>query len=248
MLSKNTRISAATVAVALVTALLLALLATPAKPAKAAEPQSYLQLISLVCHETEDTFGADEPYLRVGGNVVWSGSLNDNDSANLQGLPEIPFPHTGSISVALFEDDSPDTDDFLGEVFVSHAQADGTNKTAVFDLDDARYTLTYRVRRDTNNPPAIDPLTPRPGSKVRDRTPNIVATVRDDFTDLSRSNIQFFLDNRAKSSFSYDAGTDRLSYLSSKLSHGRHTAKVVATDAQGLTATQAWSFSIVRRR
>src|SRR5688500_10354834 len=102
MLAKNTRISAATVAVALITALLLALMATPAKPAKAAEPQSYLQLISLFGQETEDS-AADDPYLRVWGNVVWSSiNMDANDSANLQGLPEIPFPYNGSISVALF--------------------------------------------------------------------------------------------------------------------------------------------------
>jgi hypothetical protein len=244
MLVKSTRLLA-TIAVSLATALLLALLVTPAKPAKAAEPQSYLQLISLICRDTEDTWGADEPYLRVDGNTVWSGRLNTNDSANLQGSPEIPFGYTGSINVELFEDDSPDNDDFLGEKFVSYTEADGTNKTAVFDLDDARYTLTYRVRRDTNNPPVINSLTPQPGSMVRDRTPNIAATVRDDFTELSRNRIQFFLDGRANSNFTYDASSDRLSYLSSNLSIGRHTAKVVATDAQGLTATQVWSFSVV---
>jgi hypothetical protein len=63
---------------------------------------------------------------------------------------------------------------------------------------------------------------------------------------LLKGNIRLFVDGTSKS-FSYDASTDRLSFTpKSKLSLGKHTAKIVAKDAAGAVGTRSWSFSVVR--
>jgi hypothetical protein len=54
------------------------------------------------------------------------------------------------------------------------------------------------------------------------------------------------VDGRAKG-FSYNAATDRLSHLSGKLAHGKHTVRIEATDGK-LSATKTWSFKVVRKR
>ena len=79
-----------------------------------------------------------------------------------------------------------------------------------------------------------------------DRTPTIVATVRDARTELTENNLRLYLDGVARGAFSYDAGTDRLSYTSGKLSYARHTVKVVARDAAGNVAIKTWRFEAVR--
>lgn len=71
------------------------------------------------------------------------------------------------------------------------------------------------------------------------------ATVRDAQTDLAKANIRFFLDGTEKTAFTYDAATDKLAFTpGSSLSLGKHTAKVVARDAQGLATIQSWSFTV----
>ncbi|MGI8909597.1 MAG: CSLREA domain-containing protein [Rubrobacteraceae bacterium] len=97
-----------------------------------------------------------------------------------------------------------------------------------------------------NTAPRITNPHPKPGSKVKTRKPAISATVRDAQTNLAKSNIKLFVDGRARS-FSYNAATDRLIRRSNKLSFGKHTVRIVATDAQGLKATRNWSFKVVRR-
>lgn len=96
-----------------------------------------------------------------------------------------------------------------------------------------------------NTAPTITNLKPAPGSKTRDRTPSVAATVRDDHTNLAKSNIKLFVDGKQKSTFSYDAPKNRLSYTSGRLSFGSHTVKIVATDGQ-LSTTRSWSFKVVR--
>lgn len=96
-----------------------------------------------------------------------------------------------------------------------------------------------------NTPPAITPISPRPNSQTRDRTPLISATVADTATNLAAADIRLFVDGRARP-FSYDAATDRLSYTSSRLTYAKHTVRIDATDAHGGTATRSWSFKVVR--
>ena len=98
-----------------------------------------------------------------------------------------------------------------------------------------------------NTAPTISSMRPTNGSSTTNRKPPISATVRDATTDLAKSHIQLVLDGRSVSTFSYDEAKDKLSYVPSRdLSFGKHTVKIVATDAQGLSATKTWSFSVVR--
>jgi thermitase len=96
-----------------------------------------------------------------------------------------------------------------------------------------------------NTAPTITNPKPASGSKTRDRTPLIAATVRDQQTNLAKANISLFVDGKRKSTFSYDASKDRLSYTCMQLSLGRHTVKIVATDGV-LSTTRSWSFKVVR--
>ncbi|MBA2714581.1 MAG: hypothetical protein H0U55_13625 [Rubrobacteraceae bacterium] len=107
-------------------------------------------------------------------------------------------------------------------------------------------TSEFSAAVTVNTAPGITNPHPKPGSKVRTRQPAVGATVHDAQTNLAKSNIKLFVDGRARS-FSYDQATDRLSRLSNKLSFGRHTVKIVATDAQGLEASRKWGFKVVRR-
>ena len=87
----------------------------------------------------------------------------------------------------------------------------------------------------------------KPSPSTRDRTPALTATVRDDRAELSRASISFSLDGQQRDTFSYDAGTDRLSYDSGRLSLGKHTATITATDPAGNIATWTWTLKVVRR-
>ena len=87
----------------------------------------------------------------------------------------------------------------------------------------------------------------RPGSKTRDRTPTISATVRDDETDLTESNISLYVDGQPITDFTYDQTTDKLTYTSPHLSRTRHTVEIVVIDdPQEPGTTKTWSFRIRR--
>jgi hypothetical protein len=125
---------------------------------------------------------------------------------------------------------------------------DGTHTFEVFATNAVgvrQMSSTARSWSVDTTRPAMSSLKPTPGSKTRDRTPLLGATVKDTQTDLAKSDIGFFVDGGAKA-FTYDSTTDRLSYLSGRLPYGRHTAKVTATDAAGNTTTKSWSFTVVR--
>jgi hypothetical protein len=94
--------------------------------------------------------------------------------------------------------------------------------------------------------PAVTLARPAPDSSTRDTTPTLVATVRDDRTELTKNDVRFYLDGQARGTFSYDAGTDRLSFTSGKLSYARHAVKIVARDAAGNVSVQTWRFRVVR--
>lgn len=99
-----------------------------------------------------------------------------------------------------------------------------------------------------NSPPTITFRKPTPGSTTTNRTPTIGAKITDPQTDLSASTITLKQGSRQVNSFTYDRDTDRLTYKpSSELAFGSRTFTISATDAQGLTTTSTWSFSVVRR-
>ena len=100
-----------------------------------------------------------------------------------------------------------------------------------------------------NTAPTVTNVRPVPGSKTKDTTPVISATVRDAQTELRENNVSLFVDGKqiGRTRFVYDPGTDRLRYGSGKLSPGAHRVKLVARDGQGLSATKTWGFRVVRR-
>lgn len=106
-------------------------------------------------------------------------------------------------------------------------------------------TPTAAPKRDTTNP-IVTPLKPRPGSSTRDHTPTIKAVVRDPGSNLGKANIKLYGDGRRKGRFSYNSGTDRLTYRSGKLSYRRHTVQVAATDPSGNTIRKTWRFKVKR--
>lgn len=98
----------------------------------------------------------------------------------------------------------------------------------------------------SNTAPTVSNLRPVPGATIRDRTPVVAATVRDAETDLSRSDTMLFVDGRRVEAYGYDRGTDRLGRTVGRLSPGRHTVEVSATDGEGLTGSRAWGFKVAR--
>jgi thermitase len=98
---------------------------------------------------------------------------------------------------------------------------------------------------DTTKPRVASPR-PAPGGSTKDRTPNIAATVTDAETELQQGSIKLSLDGNRRDNFSYDAGTDRLTYTPPRLAFGRHVVKVVAEDAAGNVTTYTWGFKVVR--
>jgi subtilisin family serine protease len=105
-------------------------------------------------------------------------------------------------------------------------------------------SLTQTAPPD-NMEPTIASVKPSP--RTRDRTPTVTATVRDDRTELSESNIRLALDGQESTGFSYEAGTDRLTYNAARLSFGNHTVTITATDAAGNDTTRSWTFKVIRR-
>ena len=100
--------------------------------------------------------------------------------------------------------------------------------------------------RALNRALTVSSLSPKPGSKIKNRRPVIKAVVRDRETNLAKSNIRLFVDGRAKGKFSYNRSTDRLVYRSPRFSYKRHSVRIVATDAQGKKAIKVWRFRVVR--
>jgi Tol biopolymer transport system component len=94
--------------------------------------------------------------------------------------------------------------------------------------------------------PAITNVRPVPGSAIRDRTPTISATVRDNFTNLAKGNIKLYANGNLISAtkYSYNRSTDRLVYNSPKLSLGKKAVKIVARDAAGNAGVKSWYFRI----
>jgi len=111
---------------------------------------------------------------------------------------------------------------------------------------DGTVTCDIGAFEAANTKPVITDLKPTPGSNTRVRSPLISATVRDAQTNLSKSNIKLFVDGKRKSTFSYDRSTDHLSYTSGRLSLGRHTVKIIATEGINRT-TKSWRLKVVGR-
>jgi uncharacterized repeat protein (TIGR01451 family) len=100
--------------------------------------------------------------------------------------------------------------------------------------------------------PTITKLKPQKGSETSKRTPLISAEVSDRTTDFEKDGKMVMYLDGEKVEGAYDGSTDTLSYTPPrKLSYGRHTVRVVATDKNksdpACVSERSWRFSIVRR-
>ena len=115
------------------------------------------------------------------------------------------------------------------------------------NYDPIRESLLTSTIADSLLPPTVTSLRPAPGSNTRDPTPAVGAIVRDAHTDLTKANIQLSVDGRQILTFTYDQGTDKLSYTPGRnLTLGGHKIRVQATDGAGNSATRRWGFKVVR--
>lgn len=93
--------------------------------------------------------------------------------------------------------------------------------------------------------PTITDLGVSGGRSTRERTPSFGAMVKDSQTELAKSDIRVYIDNRLTTRFSYSPLTDSVSGVSRKLKAGkRHTVKVVADDGEGKVSTKTTRFAV----
>jgi hypothetical protein len=97
-----------------------------------------------------------------------------------------------------------------------------------------------------NTAPSIGGVRPADGSRVRDRTPRIHATVTDRQTNLAKRHIRLFVDGKRITRFFYNRATNRLDHQAKRLSYVGHQLRIVVRDAGGRTATKSTTFRIVR--
>jgi hypothetical protein len=95
-----------------------------------------LHLTKIKCIATEDWTGPDEPKIEVNGKKVWHATMNAGESHPMN----VNVKFTGSASIKLVEEDSPDADDVLGKQTVKSGSG-----TLEFSRDGANYKLTYKV-------------------------------------------------------------------------------------------------------
>jgi hypothetical protein len=113
-------------------------------PASAATPHQ-IELLSLTCHDTEDTFGHDEAYLTVNGVKVW-GDVDMIEGSRAELRTTVGFDQKAFVRLYDADTGLPgDRDDHLGTVIVKGNQVNHGTQEATFEEDGAKYTLTYRV-------------------------------------------------------------------------------------------------------
>ena len=102
-----------------------------------------------------------------------------------------------------------------------------------------------------NTRPSIIILSPAPLSETTNRRPTISATVRDAETDLQKSHVKIYIDDKLilDNHYGYRPADDYLwrefEREDPDFAYGTHTARVVATDPQGLSTEKSWSFKVV---
>jgi hypothetical protein len=100
-----------------------------------------VKLIRLECHRTEDS-GNDEIYMNFNGSRVFGiQTFLPGQTHDISRFETID----GQAFVALQEEDDIDSDDFLGSIVIHESELNQGLRTQDFTLDDAHYTLFYRV-------------------------------------------------------------------------------------------------------
>jgi hypothetical protein len=136
-----------------------------------------------------------------------------------------------------------------------------TSSKSYTALTNGRHTFSVRARDGAGNvdaspasrtwtvdtiKPTVVPISPRHASITRDTTPTIKATVKDNLTNLQKSNIKLYVSGTLvpTTRYSYSASTDVLTYNSPRLAKGKKTVKIVATDAARNVGMKSWYFTI----
>jgi hypothetical protein len=85
-----------------------------------------------------------------------------------------------------------------------------------------------------------------PSGNVSNPVPTVRATVKDEGSNLSKSDVRLYLDGVEQRRFYYGRGTGNLSYRpTGMLSDGTHTVEIAATGGQGRnTARKSWTFTV----
>lgn len=109
------------------------------------------------------------------------------------------------------------------------------------NVDATPAVLTWTA--DTTKP-TISGMFPRHKSITKDTTPSIRAVVNDNITNLQKANIKLYVAGKKITRFSYSAATNKLVYNSPKLTKGKKTVKLVATDSAGNVGVKSWYFTI----
>lgn len=119
-----------------------------------------LILGALRCDRTEDWWGGDECRLEILSDTAPQVTLKRSMRRGQTWPLDQNFNFEKSITVRLWDEDSPDPDDLLGAVVLGSPTA---SATATFTLDGADYTLSYRT---TKSLPEREPEPePAPASK-----------------------------------------------------------------------------------
>lgn len=116
-------------------------------------PRYCLELVSLECENAQQW--KDYPYIKVNGLLVWGPHrMRDEGDAAFASIDVRPIEIYDVTSVMLWEQDDTGRDDLFGEfeIRVGRDFNFGEDLTVTYAPDstisgDARYTLTYRVRR-----------------------------------------------------------------------------------------------------
>ena len=188
-------------------------------------------------------FGASSVDLAAPGVGILS-TLPGNSYGRYSGT-SMATPHVAGVA-ALIKSQEPGLDDAQVKAKLLQyvdGKASLQGKVATDGRLNALRSLTENA--DTTKPRVASPR-PAPGGSTRDRTPNIAATVTDSETELQQGDIKLSLDGNRREGFSYNAGTDRLTYTPPRLAFGRHRVEVVAEDAAGNVTTYSWGFKVVR--
>jgi hypothetical protein len=245
--------------VAIIGALLLTLtvVLAPSRPAGAAETLVVDKTVTVNESDFDVDTGVD---VRTGDRLVvsasgqiWAGvAFTGNNGPqgwnNIDCDPKFPLPCShpfallGKLNGSYF---------FIGSgIDKVHTGGDSRLFLRINDDTPANGNGSFTVHIQVFRPdaaPVISGVRPAPGAQVKDRTPNISALVRDDITELAKSNLSLSIDGRRVTKFAYNQTTDRLTFTpTSNLSYGRHTVEVKATDGAGQTKNKIWSFKVVR--
>ena len=126
------------------------------------------------------------------------------------------------------------------------------------NLSDGRHVFWVRATDEAGNTDrsvarrvwTVDTRGPRvykvsPTRATRDLTPTVRATINDARVDLAKSDIKLYFDGRREGRFSYNRGTDQLSYNTGRLAKKLHTVKIVAVDRAGNQTVKVWRFRVI---